>query len=76
MIITDTLMAPEKGGLDIVGPIPVSKNGHNNILIIQCNFSKYCLAIPLRDATAESAADAFIKRFIWIFGSSVTILMD
>ena len=54
MIITDTPMAPlEKVSLDIVGPFPVSKNGHNNILTIQCNFSKYCLAIPLRDATAE-----------------------
>ena len=77
MIITDTPMAPlEKVSLDIVGPFPVSENGHNNILTIQCNFSKYCLAISLRDATAESVADAFIKRFICIFVSPVTILTD
>ena len=70
-------MAPlEKVSLDIVGPFPVSKNGNNNILTIQCNFSKYYLAIPLRDATAESVADAFIKRFICIFGSPVRILTD
>ena len=77
MIITDTPMAPlEKVSLDIVGPFTVSKNGHNNILTIQYNFSKYCLAIPLREATAESVADAFIKRFICIFGPPVTIFTD
>ena len=77
MTITDTPMAPlKKVSLDVVGPFPVSKNGHNNILTIQCNFSKYCLAILLRDATAESVADAFIKRFICIFDSPVTILTD
>ena len=78
MIITDTPMAPlEKVSLDIVGPFPVSKSGHNNILTVQCNFSKYCLAILLRDATvAVPVADAFIKRFICIFGSPVTILTD
>ena len=74
MIITDAPL--EKVGLDIVGPFSVSKNGHNNILTIQCNFSKYSLAIPLTDTTVESVSHAFIKRFIWIFGSPVTILMD
>ena len=70
-------MAPlEKVSLDIVGLFPGSKNSHNNILTVQCDFSKYCLAISLRDATAESVADAFIKRFICIFGSPVTILKD
>ena len=74
MIITDTPMALfEKVSLDIVGPFPVLKNGHNNILTIQCNFSKYCLAIPLRDATAGSVPDALIKSFLCIFGSPVTI---
>ena len=70
-------MAPlEKVSLDIVDPFPVLKNGHNNILTIQWNFSKYCLVISLRDAAAESVADVFIKRFICIFDSPVTILTD
>jgi transposase InsO family protein len=77
MIISDTPMAPmEKVSLDIVGPFPVSKKGNNNILTIQCNFSKFCMAIPIQNATAEAVADAFIKRFICIFGAPLTILTD
>ena len=62
--------------LDIVGPFPASKKGNTNILTIQCNLSKYSLAIPLKNATAESVAEALITRYICIFGCPLAILTD
>lgn len=77
MVITTTpSTANQLVSLDILGPFPVSKNGYDNVLTIQCNFSKYCLVIPLKDATAEAVADAFIKRYICIFSSPTCILTD
>ncbi|KAL7291591.1 hypothetical protein TKK_0014634 [Trichogramma kaykai] len=77
MLITDTPGIPfYKIALDIVGPLPKSKNNFEYILTMQDNFSKFCLAVPLVDITAVSVADAFIKRFISIFGSPKVILTD
>ena len=68
MVITDT-PGPvfEKIALDIVGPLPKTKNNKEYILTIQDQLSKFSLAIPLRNTLATSIADAFIKRFICIF---------
>ncbi|KAL7298433.1 hypothetical protein TKK_0008222 [Trichogramma kaykai] len=77
MIISDTPGVPfEKVALDIVGPMTKSKDGFEYILTIQDNFSKFCMAIPLIDISAISVMDAFIKRFVSVFGSPKVILTD
>ena len=77
MVITDTpTTAFEKISMDIVGPLPETKSGNLYILTIQDNFTKYSLAIPLPNHQAGTIADAFVKNFICIFGSTKGVLKD
>ena len=43
---------------------------------MQERLSKFSLAIPLSNALATTIADAFIKKFICIFGAPQIILTD
>lgn len=77
MILTDTPnKAMEKIAMDIVGPMTKSKRGNIYCLTIMCMLSKFSLVIPLPDATAQTVADALIKRFIAYFGSPRVIITD
>ena len=77
MIITDTPGTVfEKIALDIVGPLPKTKNNNEYILTMQDQLSKFSLAVPLQNALAITIADAFIKHFICIFGAPKVILTD
>ena len=62
--------------MDNVGPLPETKSGNPYILTIQDNFTKYSLAIPLPNHQAGTIADAFVKKFICIFGSPKGVLTD
>ena len=77
MVITDTPgTAFDKIAMDIVGPLPRTIKDNEYILTIQDQLSKYCVAIPLPDATATAIADALVKRFICVFGPPKAILTD
>ena len=70
IVITETpTTAFEKLSMCIVGPLPETKSGNLNILTIKDNFTQYSLAIPLPIQQASTIADAFVKKFICIFGS-------
>ena len=58
------------------GTLPETKSGNLYILTIQDNFTKYSLAIPLSNYQASTIADAFVKKFICIFGSPIGVLTD
>ena len=58
----------EKIALDIVGPLPKTKDDKEYILTIQDQLSKFSLAVPLPNALITSISDAFIKQSICIFG--------
>ena len=77
MAITDTpTTAFEKISMDIVGLLPETRSRNPYILTIQDNFTKYSLAIPLPNHQASTIADAFVKKFICIFGSPKGVLTD
>ena len=77
MVITDTPGTVfEKIALDIVGPLPKTKGNNEYILTVQDQLSKFSIAVPLPNALATSIAEAFIKRFICIFGTPKVILTD
>lgn len=77
MVITDTLgWAFDKIAMDIVGPLPRTEAGNEYILTMQDQLSKFCIAVPLKDQTAATIADKFVKRFITIFGSPKAVLTD
>lgn len=77
MIITDTPFdAFDKVALDIVGPLPSTKNGYSHILTIQDALTKYCIAVPLKETNAGEVANAMAKYLITQFGTPRCILTD
>lgn len=77
MCISDTPGTTfDKVALDIVGPLPRTREGHEFILTMQDQLSKFCLAVPLQNALATTTADALIKKLICIFGAPRVIITD
>jgi len=77
MVLTDTPDAAfDKVSMDIMGPLPVSRNENAYILTIQDLLTKYSLAIPLQRASAIDVANAFVNNFICIYGAPKALLTD
>ena len=77
MTITDTPGTVfQKIALDIVDPLSKTKNDKEYILTIQDQLSKFSVAAPLPNALTTTIADAFIKKFICIFGAPKVTLTD
>jgi len=57
----ETTQALEKMGMDLIGPLPKSKQGHIYALVMQDYFTKWPKAIPLKDTTAKSVAGALLS---------------
>ena len=67
--ITTTAERPfEKCYLDIVGPLPVTSQGHKYILTFQDDLSKYVVAIPVEKQDAETTARAFVEKIVLTHG--------
>lgn len=77
MKITDTPRESfDKIQMDIVGPLPVTKNGNKYLLTIQDNLTKYSDAIPVATIDATTIALAFANNFICRFGCPKVIHTD
>lgn len=62
--------------IDLVGPLPRSRNGYTFILVVVCCFSKYCQIFPLRRAVGKNIVkhledDVFLKH-----GIPRTVVLD
>lgn len=77
MIITESVgIAMYKIYMDVVGPCPVSNAGYKYILTMQCALTKYVVAAPMFDQTSQSVCDAFIRRFICVYGAPAAVVTD
>ena len=75
--ITDTQNQPwDKIYLDIVGPLDLTELGNKYILTCQDNLSKYVIAIPMQNQTAEEVANKFVYEIILRYGIPNEILTD
>ena len=61
--------------LDLVGPLP-SSNGYTYLLTINDRFTKFPVAMPLRDITTETIIDAFLQGWISFFGTPLIVTTD
>ncbi|CAK8686304.1 unnamed protein product [Clavelina lepadiformis] len=61
--------------VDIVGPLTVS-NGYSYLLTVIDRYTRYPVAIPLKDITAKTCADAFILNWVANFGVPKIITSD
>ena len=59
----------QKFHVDLTGPHVRSKNGFVYLLTGICQFTKYLVAVPLRDKTALSVSRALVKNVYLVYGA-------
>ena len=62
--------------MDIVGPLPRSEKGNLYILTVQCSFTKWVEAYPLRNQRAVTCASVFVKNWVCRYGVPESIHSD
>ena len=50
--------------------------GYHLLLVITCDQNNFTIAVPLRDRTAQTVAEALIYRVVYLFGPPRQILCD
>ena len=66
----------EQVGMDIIGPLPKTKNGNEYILVITEYLSRYVEAIPLSNIDSKTIAEVFMKNIVLKHGIPSKILTD
>ena len=62
--------------IDILGPLPRTKNGYKYLAVITDRYSKFTQTVPLRNVTAWTLAKAFCDHWAFIFGPPKYLLSD
>ena len=63
-------------GFDIVGPFPVDKHGHKYVLTAVDHFTRFPIAVPLRNREHATVAHALHRHLICIYGPPRRLLSD
>lgn len=66
----------ERIAMDIMGPLRETTRGYNHILVMTDYFTRWIEAVPLKNTTAQTIAEAFVDNFICRFGTPETLLTD
>ena len=56
--------------------MPQAFRGYHLLLVITCDQTNFMIAVPLRDQTAQTVAEALIYRVIYLFGPPRQIICD
>ena len=62
--------------MDILGPLPVTEEGNQYLLVICDRFTKLTRAIPLAEITAMSVVSAFLDHWVAAYGIPDSTLSD
>ncbi|MDY7090545.1 MAG: RNase H-like domain-containing protein, partial [Actinomycetota bacterium] len=62
--------------MDIVGPLPVTSSENRYLLTIIDRFTRFVMAIPLKEISAVQVATAFVNNWIYLFGAPDKLLTD
>lgn len=62
--------------IDILGPLPVTENGNEYVMVVTDYFTKWAEAFALPDHTALTVADKLLTNFVCRFGVPQTIHTD
>ena len=73
---TSPQAANETINIDIVGPFKQANNQMKFILTVQCDFTKYVLAFPLHNKSAEIIAKTVMEHWVAPFGPPKFIRSD
>lgn len=66
----------ERVHMDVLGPLPVTKNNNTYFLMMVDQFTKWVECIPLPTQSAEVTARAAINEFFSKFGYPLQIFTD
>ncbi|CAB3990520.1 Retrovirus-related Pol poly from transposon [Paramuricea clavata] len=66
----------ELWAMDILGPLPITAQGHQYVLVMSDHFTKWVEAVPMADQKAETVARAFIDNVVSRHGVPVKLLTD
>jgi hypothetical protein len=63
-------------GLDFIGPVPMSSQGNQYILVCTDYLSKYCITEATKDCTATTAARFLVEKVILQYGVPKELITD
>ncbi|CAF1426814.1 unnamed protein product [Rotaria sp. Silwood1] len=63
-------------GIDFSGPFPTTPQENKYVLAVTDYFTKWVIAVPLPNQTAQTTAEALFEHYICIYGVPNTILSD
>lgn len=66
----------ERVHLDLVGPLPPTERGNRWVLTVVDSASKFVIAIPLKDKSASTVAEALVEQVYEKWGSPASIVTD
>jgi hypothetical protein len=66
----------ERIAIDIMGPLPVSKNGNQYLLVTMDYFSKWPEVYPLPNQEARTVATVLVREFFCRFGIPMELHSD
>ncbi|BHF69194.1 hypothetical protein SprV_0301223700 [Sparganum proliferum] len=69
------LLAGSQVHLDVVGPLPPS-NGFTHLLTCVDQYTRWADAIPLPNAQTEAIVNAYVSRWVAMFGAPSTVTTD
>ncbi|GFY08216.1 hypothetical protein TNCV_1356271 [Trichonephila clavipes] len=61
---------------EILGPLPRSSDGNNNILVVMDNFTKWPETYPIHDQKASTVAEVLVQHWISRFGVPLQLHSD
>lgn len=62
--------------MDLVGPLPKSKSGHQHILVVTDYFTKFVMVHPLRKATTKPIIKYLKDHVFYVFGVPEIVICD
>ncbi|GFX48208.1 retrovirus-related Pol polyprotein from transposon 412 [Trichonephila clavipes] len=66
----------ERIAFDILGPLPRSSDGNNNILVVMDYFTKWLEAYPIPGQEASTVAEVLVQHWISRFGAPLQLHSD
>jgi transposase InsO family protein len=61
---------------DFLGPVDKTEQGHRYLLVFTDYFTRYVVAVPTVDCTAETVAREFVDKIVTKFGAPRELLTD
>lgn len=62
--------------IDLIGPLPPTRQQNNFIFVVCCCFSKYCLLFPIKRATADVITRILEEKVFLVHGIPSTVVLD